>query len=83
MAVLVAVSAWSIQAQAPANDFDRWWTPQNEALVAAPQYHTLLFENDEVRVLTVTIAPGPRSRSTRIATRVSSTTRIHPISSST
>jgi hypothetical protein len=25
---------------------------------AAPQHHTLLFENDEVRVLTVTIPPG-------------------------
>ena len=56
--VLAAIGGWSIQAQAPASDVDKWWTPQNEALVAAPQHHTLLFENDEVRVLTVTIAPG-------------------------
>lgn len=55
---LALIGAWSIHAQAPANDFDKWWTPQNEALAAAPQQHTLLFENDEVRVLTVTIAPG-------------------------
>jgi hypothetical protein len=49
---------WSAHDQAPAKDFDRWWTPQNEALAAAPRHHTLLFENDEVRVLTVTIALG-------------------------
>jgi quercetin dioxygenase-like cupin family protein len=58
--VLAATGAWSMQAQAPASDFDKWWTPQTEALVAAPQHHTLLFENDEVRVLTVTIPPGAR-----------------------
>jgi len=58
--VLLLIGAWGIHAQAPAQDFDKWWTPQNEALVAAPQHHTLLFENDEVRVLTVTIAPGAK-----------------------
>lgn len=56
--VLAAIGPWGSHAQAPATDVDRWWTPQNEALTAAPQHHTLLFENDEVRVLTVTIAPG-------------------------
>ena len=56
--VLASIGGWNIQAQAPASAFDRWWTPQNEALTAAPQHHTLLFENDEVRDLTVTIEPG-------------------------
>lgn len=60
MIVLLVIGAWSTHAQAPTQDFDRWWTPQNEALVAAPQHHTLLFENDEVRVLVVTIAPGAK-----------------------
>ena len=46
------------QRQAPDSNFDKWWTPENEALKAAPQHHTLLFENDDVRVLTVTIPPG-------------------------
>jgi hypothetical protein len=55
---LVLIGGWGIPAPAPAKDFDKWWTPQNEALAAAPRHHTLLFENDEVRVLTVTIAPG-------------------------
>lgn len=56
--VFAAACAWSVNAQAPDSNFDRWWTPENEALKAAPQHHTLLFENDEVRVLTVTIPPG-------------------------
>lgn len=55
---VAAASTWNLNAQAPPGDFDKWWTPQNEALAAAPQHHTLLFENDEVRVLTVTIQPG-------------------------
>ena len=38
--------------------FDQWWTAENEALAAAPQHHKLLFENDEVRVLEVTVPPG-------------------------
>ena len=69
--VLAVIGAWSIHAQAPAQDFDKWWTPQNEALAAAPQHHTLLFENDEVRVLTVTIAPGVKEpgRRTVVADR--------------
>ena len=43
-----------------ANNSDKWWTPENEALPAAPQHHKLLFENDEVRVLEVTVQPGVR-----------------------
>ncbi len=40
--------------------FDKWWTPRTDALAAAPQNHKLLFENDEVRVLEVTVPPGVR-----------------------
>jgi predicted metal-dependent enzyme (double-stranded beta helix superfamily) len=42
------------------NNFDKWWTPDNDALAAAPQNHKLLFENDQVRVLEVTVQPGVR-----------------------
>jgi uncharacterized RmlC-like cupin family protein len=41
-------------------NFDKWWTPGNDALAAAAQHHKLLFENDEVRVLEVTVLPGVR-----------------------
>lgn len=54
-----ALSAAFLFGQATTN-FDKWWTPRNDALVAAPQNHKLLFENDEVRVLEVTVAPGVR-----------------------
>jgi len=40
--------------------FDQWWTPENDALTAAPHNHKLLFENDEVRVLEVIVQPGVR-----------------------
>ncbi|QOY85853.1 cupin domain-containing protein [Paludibaculum fermentans] len=40
--------------------FDQWWTADNDALAAAPQHHKLLFENEEVKVLEVTVAPGVR-----------------------
>ena len=40
--------------------FDKWWTPESDALAAAPQHHKVLFENDEVRVLEVTVPPGVR-----------------------
>jgi hypothetical protein len=44
----------------PTSNFDRWWTSGKDALAAAPQNHKLLFENDEVRVLEVTVPPGVR-----------------------
>lgn len=34
------------------------WPPQLDALIAAPQHHKLLFENDFVRVLDTEIPPG-------------------------
>jgi hypothetical protein len=57
--VVGALSAGFLLAQTTTN-FDKWWTPENDALAAAPQNHKLLFENDEVRVLEVTVHPGVR-----------------------
>ncbi len=54
-----ALSAAFLLGQTTSN-FDQWWTPDNDALAAAPQNHQLLFENDEVRVLEVTVQPGVR-----------------------
>jgi hypothetical protein len=34
------------------------WPEELDALIAAPETHTLLFENNEVRVLEITIEPG-------------------------
>jgi hypothetical protein len=34
------------------------WPPEMDALLAAPQSHKILFENDDVRVLDVIIPPG-------------------------
>jgi predicted metal-dependent enzyme (double-stranded beta helix superfamily) len=57
--VVGALSAGFLLGQTTTN-FDKWWTPENDALAAAPQNHKLLFENDEVRVLEVTVQPGVR-----------------------
>jgi len=57
--VVGALSAGFLLGQTTTN-FDKWWTPGNDALAAAPQNHKLLFENDEVRVLEVTVQPGVR-----------------------
>src|SRR3569833_4330726 len=58
-AVLGALGAAFLLGQKSRN-FDHWWTPENDALVAAQQHHKLLFENDEVRVLEVTVPAGVR-----------------------
>lgn len=34
------------------------WPPELDAVIAAPENHNILLENDHVRVLEVTIAPG-------------------------
>ena len=40
-------------------DASEWpWTPELDALRAAPRHHTLLLENEQVRVLQTRIAPG-------------------------
>jgi quercetin dioxygenase-like cupin family protein len=57
--LLGALGAAFLLGQSTSN-FDKWWTPENDALAAAPQHHKLLFENDEVRVLEVTVPPGVR-----------------------
>ena len=57
--LLGALGAAFLLGQSTSN-FDKWWTPESDALVAAPQHHKVLFENDEVRVLEVTVPPGVR-----------------------
>jgi quercetin dioxygenase-like cupin family protein len=57
--LLGALSAAFLLGQNSSN-FDRWWTPASDALAAAPQNHKLLFENEYVRVLEVTVPPGVR-----------------------
>jgi hypothetical protein len=34
------------------------WSPELDALIAAPKHHKLVFENDKVRVLDANIPPG-------------------------
>lgn len=53
------LAATFLAGQAVGN-FDRWWKPELEATSAAPDNHKILFENDEVRVLAVTVEPGRR-----------------------
>ncbi len=36
------------------------WTEDKDAMQAAPDYHRVLFENEEVRVLEVIIKPGEK-----------------------
>ena len=62
IAVLVAGAVASPRSMVARDDgdFDRWWRPELDATVAAPENHQVLLENDEVRVLRVTIAPGTR-----------------------
>jgi hypothetical protein len=59
LASLLAVGGL-ISAERKGGDFDRWWKPELDATVAAPGHHKVLFENEEVRVLEVTVAPGAR-----------------------
>jgi hypothetical protein len=40
------------------NRRDWSWPDELDALIAAPQYHVLLFENEQVRVLDTNIPPG-------------------------
>ena len=59
-AVVIVVATLGGIALAHSTDGDRWWKPELDAITAAPQNHKVLFENDEVRVLEVTVAPGTR-----------------------
>jgi hypothetical protein len=47
MDVVITGSEWS-------------WPPEMDAVLAAPESHKVLFENDDVRVLEVIIPPGER-----------------------
>ncbi len=57
--LLGALGAAFLLGQSTSN-FYKCWTPENDALAAAPRHHKVLFENDEVRVLEVTVPPGVR-----------------------
>ena len=43
------------------NAEDESWPESLDALVAAPDHHTLLFENERVRILDTRIRPGTRT----------------------
>ena len=45
----------------PEIDEDHEWPESLDALIAAPAHHTLLFENERVRVLDTRIIPGART----------------------
>ena len=48
-----------VKAEEPTDNQPVWpWPDSLDALVAAPDHHTLLLENDRVRVLVTRIAPG-------------------------
>jgi hypothetical protein len=55
----IALGAGAV-AMAQSTSADRWWRPELDATAAAPEHHKVLLENDEVRVLEVTVAPGAR-----------------------
>lgn len=41
----------------PANNDPSTWDPALDAVIAAPKHHKVLFENDRLRVLEVTLEP--------------------------
>jgi quercetin dioxygenase-like cupin family protein len=51
----------SANAQAASVTPDTEWPDSLDALVAAPDHHTLLYENDRVRVLDTRIRPGEQT----------------------
>jgi hypothetical protein len=57
VAATVMAFAAGIMLGQKTDNYDRWWTPEKDATVAAPGNHKILFENDEVRVLEVHIDP--------------------------
>ncbi len=49
----------NVPAAKPARDASDWpWPDSLDALIAAPNHHKLLFENERVRLLEVRIPPG-------------------------
>jgi hypothetical protein len=59
VAAVLTMAGLKLAEQAGGN-FDRWWRSELDATVAAPENHKVLLENEEVRVLEVSIAPGAR-----------------------
>jgi len=57
LGIALAAFAAGLFAQSAASNFDKWWTPGKDATVAAPANHKVLLENDEVRVLQVSVPP--------------------------
>ena len=57
------------------------WPDSLDALTAARGNHTVLFENDHVRVLQTRILPGRQLQCTLIAGRASSSSSLGAISS--
>jgi hypothetical protein len=56
-----ALLAWTLTRAAPdGGAVDRWWRPELDPVVAAPANHKVLIENDDVRVLEVTVPPHTR-----------------------
>lgn len=50
-----------VKSDAPKEDEELW--PEGlDALIASPEHHTLMFENDKVRVLDTHIPPGESTR---------------------
>jgi hypothetical protein len=63
VAVLTGLAASSGSVAAASDgSADRWWRPELDATVAARENHKILLENDEVRVLEVTVPPGTSER---------------------
>ena len=60
LAVIITAATLGGIVLAQSTGADRWWKPELDATTAAPQHHKVLFENDEVRVLEVAVAPGAR-----------------------
>src|SRR5262249_27680635 len=40
---------------------DQQWPPELDALIASPEHHELLFENDQLRVVRTHVPPGERT----------------------
>jgi hypothetical protein len=58
--LLMPSSSQSRAAAAPVAASKCPWPPELDAVTAAPKNHRVLLENDRVRVLDVTVAPGER-----------------------
>jgi mannose-6-phosphate isomerase-like protein (cupin superfamily) len=52
---------WTLGSSMTPNAKDEDWPEALDALVAAPDHHTLLFENESVRILDTRIGPGART----------------------